>query len=48
MWLCDTLAVQLLGCLEEAGGKEGEGMQKISENTAGKITAKFVTVKTFK
>lgn len=32
MWLC-TLAVQLLGCLEESGGKEGDRMQKRSENS---------------
>lgn len=31
MWLLDSLTVQVLGCLEEGGGKEGEGMQKISD-----------------
>lgn len=32
MWLC-TLALQLLGCLQESGGKEGDRMQKRSENS---------------
>lgn len=32
MWLC-TLAVQLLGCSEESGGKEWDRMQKRSENS---------------
>lgn len=41
MWLCDMHAVLLLGCLEEVAGKEGEGMQKISENTAGKNYCKI-------
>lgn len=41
MWLLDSLTVQVLGCLEEGGGKEGEGMQKISDNTAGKKYCKI-------
>lgn len=45
VWLCDTVAVQLLGCLEEAGGKEFRRYQKVLQ---GRITARFVTVRTFK
>lgn len=41
MWLCDLLAVQMLRCLGDGGGKEGEGLQKISENTAGKNYCKI-------
>lgn len=43
MWLC-TLALQLLGCLEESGGKEGDRMHKRPENSCREY-CKFITVK---
>lgn len=38
MWLC-TLAVQLLGCLDESGGKEGQNAEKIRKKLQGELTA---------